>query len=121
MDDLYQEHILDHFQHPRKKGVLAVFSVEAEAVNPSCGDALAIQLELDSEGVVREVGWQGHGCAISQAAASIIAEEMMGEKLVDYQSLSLAEVSEKLGVEISPARSKCAMLVVNALSRCKVS
>ncbi len=119
MDDLYQEHILEHYQHPRKKGELVGASCAGEAHNLSCGDQLSVQLRVDAAGIVQDVAWSGQGCAISQAAASILAEQLPGKSLKQFQALSLAEVSRELGLDISPARAKCAMLFVNALVRCE--
>ena len=112
--DLYAENILDHYRHPRCKKELASASVEHEEVNRSCGDEIKIQLTLDA-GVIKEIGWSGIGCAISQASMSMLAEEMEGMSVGDVLKLSKDDVFEMLGVPIGPRRLKCALMSLDVV------
>lgn len=113
MDDLYREHILEHARAPRNFGTVeksdGYLCVRAE--NVSCGDSLELSLLVDEEGVISDVVWQGHGCAISMASASMLSEQVRGTDMRFWQNLTPQEVLEKLGFgEISAARQKCALL-----------
>ena len=114
MDDFYRDYILDHYRNPRNFGNLARFDVEAEDLNPLCGDQIRIQLKLD-DGVVSDVRFSGKGCAISQASASMLTERIKGMKLADVAKLSKEVVLEDVGIGISPTRMKCAMLGLRVL------
>lgn len=118
MDDLYQEHILDHSQAPRNFGELAGANLTAEAKNVSCGDSLSVQLRVDTDGRIQDIAWKGEGCAISMAAASILSEQARGKKLSELQHLEFSELLAALGLSsLSPARIKCATLFLHALQR----
>lgn len=114
MDDFYRDYILDHYRNPRNFGSLERPDVEAEDLNPLCGDQIRMQLELD-DGVVRDVRFSGRGCAISQASASMLTERVKGMKLADIAKLSKDVVLEDVGIGISPTRMKCAMLGLRVL------
>lgn len=113
-DSLYREAILDHFRNPRNKGVLEPADFSYEDVNPLCGDEIRIDVRIDGERV-SEVMFSGRGCAISQAAASILMEMVEGRPLDEVKAISREDVLEELGVPISPARMKCAMLGLKVL------
>lgn len=113
-DSLYREAILDHFRNPRNKGVLEPADFSYEDVNPLCGDEIRIDVRIDGERV-SEVMFSGRGCAISQAAASILMEMVEGRPLDEAKAISREDVLEELGVPISPARMKCAMLGLKVL------
>lgn len=116
MDDLYHEHILDHAQEPRHFGRLSAPSYTGQAKNVSCGDSLAVDLQVDEQGVIQDIAWEGDGCAISLAAASLLSERAQGKQLSELQGVSFPELLETLGLEsLSPARVKCATLFLNAL------
>jgi nitrogen fixation NifU-like protein len=110
MDDFYKEYILDHYRNPRNFGHLDAPTATAEDLNPLCGDKIRFELLVDTEGVVSDVRFSGKGCAISQASASMLSETIKGEKLEDVARLSQDRVLENVGIGISPARMKCAML-----------
>ena len=109
MDDLYRDYILDHYKHPHNFGVLSSPTVSYEGSNPLCGDRLTMMLGL-VDGVVAEVAFSGRGCAISQASASMLTDEIKGKTVTEVQALTPDAVLDLLGIEISPARLKCALL-----------
>ena len=114
MDDFYKEYILDHYRNPRNFGHLERVDASAEDLNPLCGDKIRFELELE-DGTVRDVRFSGKGCAISQASASMLSESIKGMKLEDVARLSREEVIENVGIGISPARMKCALLGLKVL------
>ncbi len=114
MDDFYRDYILDHYRSPRNFGNLENADVEAEDINPLCGDQIKMELKVD-DGVVRDVRFSGKGCAISQASASMLTEQVKGMKLADVAKLSKEAVLENVGIGISPTRMKCAMLGLRVL------
>ena len=110
MEDFYKEYILDHYRNPRNFGVLEAPDATAEDLNPLCGDRIRFDLKIDGDGRVSDVKFSGKGCAISQASASMLSESLKGQKLEDVARLSQDVVLENVGIGISPARMKCAML-----------
>jgi nitrogen fixation NifU-like protein len=114
MDDFYRDYILDHYRNPRNFGTFENADVEAEDLNPLCGDQIRMQLKVD-DGVVRDLRFSGKGCAISQASASMLTEAVKGMKLSDVAKLSKDVVLENVGIGISPTRMKCAMLGLRVL------
>jgi nitrogen fixation NifU-like protein len=106
MDDLYRENILDHYKHPHNWGELEHADLEFHDLNPLCGDELTVQLV---------VGVSGHGCAISQAAASMTSDEVKGMKVDDVLRLDRSFVLDLLGIDISATRLKCALLSLKVL------
>ncbi len=119
MDDFYRDYILDHYRNPRNFGTLEQFDVEAEDLNPLCGDQIRMELKLD-DGIVSDVRFSGKGCAISQASASMLTERVKGMKLADVAKLGKDVVLEDVGIGISPARMKCAMLGLRVLKSAAV-
>ena len=113
-DSYYREHIIDHFRNPRNFGRLEGADVSHEEDNPLCGDKVRIDLRIH-DGKVKEVAWEGRGCAISQASASLLSERVEGKSLEELAQIGKAEVLEDLGVNVSPARLKCALLALTAL------
>ena len=114
MDDLYRENILEHYKRPRNWGELEDADLEFEDVNPLCGDELKVQLKID-DGRVADVRFSGHGCAISQAAASMASEEVVGMPVDDLIRLDRDFVLDLLGIDISATRIKCALLSLKVL------
>lgn len=114
MDSLYAEDILDHYKHPRNFGHLEHPDIHVEASNPLCGDRLAMDL-LVKDGVVEDVAFSGQGCAISQASASMLTEEILGKKVDDLAGTTRDDILDMLGVEVSYARMKCATLSLGLL------
>jgi nitrogen fixation NifU-like protein len=113
-DSLYREAILDHYRNPRNRGTLDLADFSYEDVNPLCGDEIRIDVQTDGERVT-DVRFSGRGCAISQAAASILMEMVEGQPLDEVKAISREDLLEELGVPISPARMKCAMLGLKVL------
>lgn len=131
IDALYQDAILTHYRRPRNRGVPPTFDIEQEGVNPSCGDEVTLYLSIDN-GKLASLSFTGQGCAISQAAASMMTEAASGRSIDDVRRLALAftamlrgeEPSEELGelallksVAKVPARVKCAALPFVTLLR----
>ncbi len=110
MDDLYRENILEHYKRPRNWQVLEPADLEAHDKNPSCGDEFRITLQLDDAGKVKAVGFDGNGCAISTASASMASEELIGLTTDEILKLDKSFILDLLGIEISATRMKCAML-----------
>lgn len=113
-EELYKQHILDHYAHPRNKGVLSGATHRAKGSNPSCGDVLILSLAI-KDGKLVGVGFEGIGCAISQASASMLTEKLIGMPVESAQALTEEDIYAMLGIEISPAREKCALLALRAL------
>jgi nitrogen fixation NifU-like protein len=116
MDDLYRDYILDHYKRPHHTGHLEQPNAHSEGFNPLCGDRISLDLRI-TDGVVREVAWQGAGCAISQASASLLSDEIEGKPVGTVAALGPDDVLDLLGIEISPARLRCALLSLDTLSR----
>ncbi len=114
MDDLYRENIIDHYRHPRNKGHLETPDIHYHDVNPFCGDEITIELKV-VDGRVAEVAFDGKGCAISQASASMLTEEILGKTLDEVRALEKEDVLEMLGIPIGPVRMKCALLPLKVI------
>jgi nitrogen fixation protein NifU and related proteins len=115
MDDLYRENILQHYKNPHHWGELPEADLEAEDLNPLCGDELKVQLKVDSAGMITDVAFSGHGCAISQAAASMASDEVVGMPVEELLKLDRGFVLDLLGIDISATRLKCALLSLKVL------
>jgi len=111
MDALYREYILDHYKNPRNFGELEEGERDAEFFdrNPLCGDELGVHVRLDGD-TVTDVRFHGQGCAISQATASIISDELKGRKVAEIAALDRHFVVEEIGIDLSPTRLKCGLL-----------
>ena len=109
MDDLYRDEILEHYRRPHNFGTLDQPDAVFEGANPLCGDRITMMLGI-RDGVVDEVAFTGRGCAISQASASLLTDEIKGKPVSEVAGFRADQLLELLGVEISPARLKCAML-----------
>ncbi|HUG56312.1 MAG TPA: SUF system NifU family Fe-S cluster assembly protein [Candidatus Limnocylindrales bacterium] len=114
MDDLYRDYILDHYKNPRNAGELADATHRYHDTNPLCGDEITMFLKVEDERVT-DVAFSGRGCAISQASASILTEEVKGKTLEELRSFDRDHVLNNLGITISPARIKCALLGLKTL------
>ena len=110
MDDLYRENILDHYKRPRHFGRPESFDLDFEDTNPFCGDEQHVFIELDGDGRVSRVSFEGKGCAISTAATSMLTEELDGKTREELLRLDKDFVLELLGIDISATRMKCALL-----------
>ncbi len=114
MDDLYRDYILEHYRRPHNFGALEYANASHEGANPLCGDRITLQLRL-SDGKIAGVGFTGRGCAISQASASLLTDEIKGKSAQDAAAMTSQDVLDLLGIEISPARLKCALLSLETL------
>jgi nitrogen fixation protein NifU and related proteins len=115
MDALYRDFILEHYKDPRNYGTLEPHDLEFHDLNPLCGDELGVHIVVDDEGKIADLRFHGQGCAISQAAASITSEELIGMHLSDIPELSAEWVIDQLGIDISPTRRKCALLSLKVM------
>ncbi len=114
MDDLYRDYILEHYRQPHNFGVLDDATTSHEGSNPLCGDRITMQLGI-RDGKVAEVAFTGRGCAISQASASLLTDEVKGMSVEAAAAYRADELLDLLGIDISPARLKCAMLSLETL------
>jgi nitrogen fixation NifU-like protein len=115
MDELYRDYILEHYKEPHHFGELDAPDMQAHDVNPLCGDELGIQLKVDENGVITDVAFQGKGCAISQAAASIASDELVGMSIEEVKKLDADWMVDLLGIDVSATRRKCALLNLKVL------
>lgn len=115
-DELYREVILDHYKNPRGHGVIEDADAQAEGQNPLCGDEVSIFVSFDGDGeTIAEVKFQGRGCAISQAATSMLMEMVKGRSATDVAALSKEELLDEVGIPLTPIRLKCALLGLGVL------
>jgi nitrogen fixation protein NifU and related proteins len=114
MDALYRDYILDHYKNPRNFGTLDPHDRDFHDHNPLCGDELGVDLRLE-DGRIEDLRFHGQGCAISQAAASIASEELIGMALEEAAALPADWIIDLLGIEITPARRKCALLALKVM------
>ena len=110
MDALYREQILEHYKRPHNFGHLDDPDLEFEDTNPLCGDELKVELKVDDDRRVTDVAFSGQGCAISQASASMVSDEIKGMSVDELVKLDKDFVLELLGIDISATRMKCALL-----------
>ena len=115
MDDLYREEILQHYKKPHNWGPMDDPDLEAEDHNPLCGDELKVMLRVGDGGVIEDVRFDGHGCAISQASASMASDEINCVTVDQLMALDRSFILELLGIEISATRLKCALLSLKVL------
>ncbi|GAP64494.1 nitrogen fixation protein NifU and related proteins [Ardenticatena maritima] len=115
MLDFYREFILDHYRHPRNKGKLPNADISHEEHNPVCGDRIHMDIKLEDDHIA-DIKWDGEGCTISQASASILSEMVKGKSIEEVRQLSKEDLLEQLGMEtLTPARIKCALLSLKVL------
>jgi nitrogen fixation protein NifU and related proteins len=113
-DQFYREFILDHYKNPRNFGRIEGADISHEEYNPLCGDLVGMDFRI-ADGVIEEVRFHGRGCAISQASASLMTERLQGMSLEEARRISKGDVLAELGIDISPARLKCALLTLKVL------
>jgi nitrogen fixation NifU-like protein len=114
-EDMYREHILDHYKHPRNFGVLTPAHVDHEANNPLCGDQIRLTFNVGADDTISDVKFSGRGCAISQASASLLTSRVKGKPLAEIKAIDRDQVVQMLGIPISPVRLKCALLSLAVL------
>ncbi|MBA3347103.1 MAG: SUF system NifU family Fe-S cluster assembly protein [Actinobacteria bacterium] len=108
-DQLYREVILDHYKNPRSHGLLDAPDAQAEGQNPLCGDEVTVSLRFDGD-TISAVGFEGRGCAISQAATSMLTELVQGKTADEVARMSKEELLDEIGIPLTPVRLKCALL-----------
>lgn len=113
-DQFYREYILDHYKNPRNFGRLENPDISHEELNPLCGDVIGMDLRV-KDGNIDDVRFHGRGCAISQASASLLTERIKGMSLEEAKKIGKEDVLDELGIEISAARIKCALLSLKVL------
>ena len=115
-EQLYREVILDHYKNPRGHGALEPSDAHAEGQNPLCGDEVSIFVRFGEDGeTIDEIGFEGRGCAISQAATSMLTEIVKGRKASEIAELPKDELLEEIGIPLTPIRLKCAILGLGVL------
>lgn len=114
MLNIYQEILMSHYRNPRKKGTLPDAHAIAHEENPSCGDRISIWVQVE-EGILVQASFQGEGCIISQAAASMLLEVACGKGLKEIDVLDATFMKKLIGIELGPVRLKCGLLALIAL------
>lgn len=115
MDDLYRQQIIDRYQHPHYRGSLDPHDISYEDDNPLCGDHIRIDIRVDGSDVITEAVFDGKGCSISQAAADMVVESIIGKSLDEVKKYSKEDVLDLLGIDLGPVRLKCALLSLKVL------
>jgi nitrogen fixation NifU-like protein len=108
--DMYAENILDHYKNPRRSGKIKNATVTVKKSNPMCGDRVEVQLKIGKNGVIEDAGFTGEGCAISTAGISMFMEQIVGKNASDVLEISYEDFCESMGISLSSARAKCALL-----------
>ena len=114
MENVYREHILDHYRHPRNQGVLDDADISCELDNPVCGDVVRFDVRL-SDGRVSEARFSGRGCVISMASASMLTEKVLGKTVEELKELTDEDVFKMMGITLGPVRAKCGLLSLRVL------
>lgn len=109
-EELYQEHILDHYEDPYHRGHCQDCTHAHEDDNPLCGDVVRIELQIDREGTLKEVYFHGDGCCISQASASMLVERFDGKHVADVKKFTAQDMLRLFGARLTPNRQKCCLL-----------
>ena len=114
-DQLYRELILDHYKNPRNHGLLEEADASAEGMNPLCGDEVSVSVRLGKKDVIEDVGFEGRGCAISQAATSMLTDLVKGKTADEVGAMPKEQLLDELGIPLTPVRLKCAILGLGVL------
>ncbi len=114
--NIYQQELMDHYQHPRNRGAMEHADFSSSVLNPSCGDSVCYEGTVD-QGRVTDVVFSGKGCVISQATASMLSEKVKGQALQDLMLLDKQSVLSLIGIELGPTRLRCALLPLEALHK----
>ncbi|MCY3412263.1 MAG: iron-sulfur cluster assembly scaffold protein [Candidatus Heimdallarchaeota archaeon] len=115
MPSIYQQAIIEYYKYPVNKKIIENCDLDYGDMNPSCGDDIHIYIKLDDAKKVSDVGFQGTGCAISQASISMLTEKLMGMSIDEMKLLTNDDIKEMLGIPITHARIKCAVLSLKVL------
>jgi nitrogen fixation NifU-like protein len=109
-EELYQDHILDHYEDPYHRGKCRTCTHTHEDTNPLCGDVIRMELQIDDRGTMKEVYFNGNGCCISQAAASMLAEKFDGKTVEEVKQFTAKDMLDLFGARLTPNRQKCCLL-----------
>ncbi|MCC6956371.1 MAG: SUF system NifU family Fe-S cluster assembly protein [Anaerolineales bacterium] len=115
MDDLYREIIIDRYKNPIYRGSVNPHDIAFEDDNPLCGDHIRIEVRVNENGIVEQAAFDGHGCAISQAAADLLMETIIGKTIEEVKQITKDDILDMLGLELGPVRLKCALLSLKVL------
>ncbi len=116
MNTLYKEELLDHYRHPRNYGELADAQVRAEAQNPACGDEVLMQVRTDGDHI-NKIAFQGKGCVISQASASLLTVHALKSTIKKLEALTKDDMLKLIGISLGPTRLRCALLALEGLQK----
>jgi nitrogen fixation NifU-like protein len=114
-DELYQERILDHYEEPFHRGHCPAATHAHEDENPLCGDVVRVELAIDADGTIREAYFEGDGCCISQASASMLLEQISGKRVDDVKTFTAQDMLQLFGAKLTPNRQKCCLLCWRAV------
>jgi len=109
-EEIYQEHVLDHYEDPYHRGTCVAATHADDGKNPLCGDIVRYELAIGDDGKIREIYFEGTGCCISQASAAMLAEQMDGKTVDDISAFEASEMLEMFGARLTPNRQKCCLL-----------
>lgn len=115
--DMYAENVMDYYKNPRNHGTIVGADIVEKGNNPLCGDEVEVFIKLNGNKVIERMSFVGKGCAISQAATSMLTELVRGKKLEEAKSITKEEIFELVGVPLSPIRIKCALLGLKTLEQ----
>jgi len=114
-EQMYREVILDHYRAPRNHGILDPNDAVAEGQNPLCGDEVTVSVRFGEGDIIESVGFEGRGCAISQAATSMLTDLVKGRSAQEVAVMQKEELLDEIGIPLSPVRLKCALLGMGVL------
>ncbi len=116
IEELYKQQIMQHYRHPLNQGILKDADIDFYETNPLCGDEIHLTMQLEND-IVKDVKFEGKGCAISLSAASLMTEQFKGMSLEELKNLKQEDVLKTLGIQVGPARIKCVTLILKALQK----
>jgi nitrogen fixation NifU-like protein len=119
--DMYREIILDHYKHPRNFGHLPHAAASAHAFNATCGDKISMEISVNTNKEIEDIRFSGEGCAISQAAASMLTEEVKGKRVSRVMNMKAPDMIQMIGSPLTPSRIKCATLPLEVLQKAILS
>ena len=113
-EEIYKENIIEHYKHPQNKGKINKPDIKKKGYNPLCGDYITLYIKIKNE-IIEDIKFEGEGCAISQASASLLSEEIKGKTKEEIKQLTKENIFELIGIRVSPVRMKCALLSLKTL------
>lgn len=116
MDDMYRQIIIDHYKNPQNKGKLLDANIEVDESNPLCGDHLEVFLKIKND-ELKDISFEGKGCALSIATSSILTDEIKNKHINEIKKLTREDINIMLGIDVSPARTKCVMLSLATIKK----